>query len=205
MRPTCSIALVAIGVLCLSASRCASPLSPPAGRCISIVAYNVKSLFDATDDGCEFPEFSVANGKWDDARYRIRLANVARAVLAAGPAQGNPRGPDVLCMEEIENSKVLEALRTGPLSACRYGYAAIAPAEGGPFSVCVLSRLPILASACHAATTPAGRAGRDVLEVDLDVRAGASCLSPAIGNPSPAASRRPRRPVARRPASSATG
>jgi endonuclease/exonuclease/phosphatase family metal-dependent hydrolase len=130
------------------------------------MAYNVKSLFDAVDDGPEFPEFSVAKGRWDDARYRIRLANVAAAVLAAGPPGG---APDVLCLEEVENEKVLEALRTGPLSAAHYRYAAIAPAEGGPFSDCVLSRVPILAVVCHAASTPAGRAGRDVLELDLDV------------------------------------
>jgi endonuclease/exonuclease/phosphatase family metal-dependent hydrolase len=128
----------------------------------------VKSLFDAVDDGAEFPEFSVAKGKWDEARYKIRLANVAAAVLASVPKGGSLPGPDLLCFEEIENEKVLEALRTGPLAAARYRYAAIAPAEGGPFSVCALSRLPILTSSCHYAATPAGRAGRDLLELELD-------------------------------------
>jgi endonuclease/exonuclease/phosphatase family metal-dependent hydrolase len=87
---------------------------------------------------------------------------------ATVPEGGNPPGPDILCLEEIENEKVLEALRKGPLAAARYGYAAIAPSEGGPFSVCVLSRLPILSSSCHYASTPAGRAGRDLLELELD-------------------------------------
>ncbi|MGA2547610.1 MAG: endonuclease/exonuclease/phosphatase family protein [Rectinemataceae bacterium] len=165
MRPSSAASLAAVCFLCLSASRCASPLPSSGSRCVSIVAYNVKSLFDARDDGPEFPEFSVAKGRWDDARYKIRLANVAAAVLAAGPSGGTP---DILCLEEIENEKVLEALRAGPLSAARYRYAAIAPAEGGPFSNCVLSRLPILSAVCHAASTPAGRAGRDVLELELD-------------------------------------
>ncbi len=168
MRLSYAVPMTALCLLCLSASRCSAPPSSPAGRRVSIVAYNVKSLFDAADDGAEFPEFSVAKGKWDDARYRIRLANVAAAVLAAVPSSGGPPGPDVLCLEEIENGKVLEALRSGPLSASRYRYAAVAPAEGGPFSVCVLSRLPMLASACHAASTPAGRVGRAILELDLD-------------------------------------
>ncbi len=167
MRLSSAAVLAVACLLCLSASRCSSPSSPAAGRSVSIVAYNVKSLFDATDDGPEFPEFSVARGKWDDARYRIRLANVAAAVLAAGPS-GKIPGPDILCLEEIENGRVLEALRTGPLSAARYGYAAIAPAEGGPFSDCVLSRLPILSAACHSASTPAGPAGRDILELEID-------------------------------------
>jgi len=167
MRLSRAALLAAICLSCLSASRCASPVSPSAST-VSIVAYNVKSLFDAVDDGPEFPEFSVAKGKWDEARYKIRLANVAAAVLATVPEGGSPPGPDLLCLEEIENEKVLEALRTGSLASCRYRYAAIAPAEGGPFSVCALSRLPIASSSCHCAATPAGRAGRDILEMELE-------------------------------------
>jgi exonuclease III len=63
---------------------------------------------------------------------------------------------------------VLEALRTGPLASARYRYAAIAPAEGGPFSVCALSRIPFASVSCHYAATPAGRAGRDILELELE-------------------------------------
>ena len=169
MRLSSVAFLSAACFFCLSSSRCASPASSAGGRSMTIVAYNVKSLFDAADDGPEFAEFSVAKGRWDDARYRIRLANTAAAVLAAGPSGRNPPGPDVLCLEEIENVRVLEALRTGPLSASHYGFAAVAPAEGGPFSDCVLSRFPILSVACHAASTPVGRAGRDVLELEIDV------------------------------------
>ena len=165
MRPS-SVCLAALACLLgFSSFRCSSPLGPGPGHSVSIVAYNVKSLFDAVDDGPEFSEFSVARGRWDEARYKIRLANVAAAVFAAVPSPG----PDILCLEEIENGKVLEVLRAGPLSAARYRYAAIAPAEGGPFSNCVLSRLPIAAVSCHSAATPAGRAGRDVLEVDLEL------------------------------------
>jgi endonuclease/exonuclease/phosphatase family metal-dependent hydrolase len=169
MRLSAAAFLVLACLLCLSASRCSSPGSPSAGTSISIVSYNVKSLFDAKDDGVEFPEFSVAKGLWDDARYRMRLANVAAAVQAASRSpEGSARGPDILCLEEIENSSVLEALRSGPLAAARYGYAAIAPAEGGPFSVCALSRLPILSASSHAASTPSGPAGRAVLELEVD-------------------------------------
>jgi endonuclease/exonuclease/phosphatase family metal-dependent hydrolase len=168
LRP-CRTALFAAACLaCLPAARCASPLARPRGHSLTIVSYNVKSLFDETDDGTEFPEFSVAKGKWDEARYKLRLANVAAAVLAAAPSDSNPPGPDILCLEEIENGKVLEALRVGPLASARYREAAIAPAEGGPFSVCVLSRLHILSSRCHSAATPLGRAGRDLLEIELD-------------------------------------
>lgn len=167
MRHCPALILACLCLLCLSASRCANPLAAPSRGSVSILAYNVKSLFDAVDDGPEFPEFSVARGLWDDARYRIRLANVAAAVLGSAPQGGRLPGPDILCLEEIENGAVLEALRGGPLAQARYGYAAIAPAEGGPFSVCVLSRLPILSASCHAAAGAAGRVGRDLLELEL--------------------------------------
>jgi endonuclease/exonuclease/phosphatase family metal-dependent hydrolase len=170
MRPASILALATLCLLCLSASTCASPLGNGRNRSVSIVAYNVKSLFDSVDDGPEFAEFSVAKGKWDDARYKIRLSKVAEAVLAAPASEegSSAKGPDILCLEEIENEGVLEALRSGPLAAAGYGYAAIAPAEGGPFSVCALSRLPILSVSCHSASTPEGRAGRDVLELEVD-------------------------------------
>jgi endonuclease/exonuclease/phosphatase family metal-dependent hydrolase len=166
------LAFAAVCCVCLSAFRCASPLASTPSREVSIVAYNVKSLFDAVDNGTEFREFSVAKGKWDDARYKIRLQRVAEAVFAALPEGTRPRGsapgPDLLCLEEIENGSVLEALRTGALAKARYRYAAIANAEGGPFSVCALSRLPILSTSCHSAATVSARSGRDVLELELD-------------------------------------
>ena len=135
---------------------------------VSIVAYNVKSLFDATDDGPEFPEFSVAKGKWDDARYKIRLANVAAAVLAAGPSRRRPPDPTPLPRGDRER----ESAGSPPRGSARPPPATATPRsrppEGGPFSICALSRLPILSAVCHAASTPAGRAGRDVLELELD-------------------------------------
>jgi hypothetical protein len=168
MRPSSAFLLALVLLTCLGASRCVSPAASGEALALTIVAYNVKSLFDPIDDGTEFPEFSVAEGKWDDARYRIRLANVAQAVLAACPGSLGRPGPDVLCLEEIENGRVLEALRSGPLKAAGYRYAARAPSEGGPFSDCVLSRLPILEAACHSASTASGPAGRDILELELD-------------------------------------
>lgn len=192
MRPVSIFSCFLLCFVVFSACNCSSPFSQRGGGEISIVAYNVKSLFDAVDDGPEFSEFSVAKGKWDDARYRIRLKNVAEAVCAALPDGTRPRGslpgPDLLVLEEIENAKVLEALRSGPLAKARYRYAAIAPAEGGPFSVCALSRVPIAAVSCHSvqsaaplaparATFAGGGAaeaaaavptGRDILELKLD-------------------------------------
>ena len=117
---------------------------------------NVKSLFDAKDDGREFPEYSVAKGEWDEARYKIRLPTWPRRArgLARG---GQPAGPGVLCLEEIENEKGARGpAHRPPLGLARYRYAAIAPAEGGPFSVCALSRIPVRLSELPFAATSGG-------------------------------------------------
>jgi hypothetical protein len=166
--------LLAAGSACLvflCAARCADPAAVGAANAgaarVSIVAYNVKELFDAHDDGTEYPEYSVARGRWDEARYKARLALAAEAVLASSPS-ASPPGPDVLCLEEVEGARVLEDLRAGGLAKARYRYAAVADAEGGPFANCVLSRLPIVSSSGHSATLGETRAGRDVLEVELD-------------------------------------
>jgi hypothetical protein len=168
MRPSLAAVLCTLCLIALIVQGCSAPSDTASRQTITIVAYNVKSLFDEVDDGVEFPEFSVAKGKWDAARYKLRLANVAAAVLAATPVGSRLPGPDLLCLEEIENAKVLEDIRRGPLASARYRYSAIAPAEGGPFSVCALSRLPILSSRCHVVSTPLGKAGRDLLEMELD-------------------------------------
>jgi len=134
---------------------------------ISIMAYNVMTLFDAKDDGGEYEDFSVARGLWDETRYKARLDSVAEAVFAFDSGS-SPPGPDVLCLEETEGAAVLEDLRTGALARARYRYSAAADKEGGPFANCVLSRLPIRSAAAHSATVGGEKAGRDVLEVELD-------------------------------------
>lgn len=134
---------------------------------LSIVSYNAMTLFDARDDGGEYEEFSVARGRWDDARYKARLELTAEAVFASCPGS-SPPGPDILCLVEIEGPSVLEDLRTGPLSRGCYRYSASADRDGGPFANCVLSRLPIVKITGHSATIGGARAGRDILEVELD-------------------------------------
>ncbi len=160
-------AVLAAGVL--SSCGCAAAAGSPSPRGgVSIVSYNVMTLFDARDDGGEYEDFSVARGLWDEARYKARLELTADAILASCPGS-SPPGPDILCLIEAEGPSVLEDLRTGPLSKARYRYSASADKEGGPFANGVLSRFPILGAAGHSASLDGARAGRDTLEVELDI------------------------------------
>jgi len=153
-----------------------------AARNILIMDYNVKSLFDDIEDGCEYSDFSISKGRWDSPRYKRRLEKLAEVILAAAPES---KGPDIVCLEEIENEKVLDALRQGPLAQAGYRYAAISPAPGQAIASALLSKFPLRQLRCHTAgcERPAADAarpqkasaeGRYILEADFDI--GGICL-----------------------------
>ncbi len=167
------LALLALASLsCLGASRCSAfgPGSGPGSgeRSLSILDYNVHNLFDAVDDGCEYAEFSVARGRWDEGRYRARLELVAEVVRAALPEGG---WPDVLCLEEIEGRRVLEDLAAGPLKSGGYRHIGVAPAAGSPINCGILSRLPICSLKAHGLASGGGSLAaptRSLLEARIE-------------------------------------
>jgi len=128
------------------------------------MSYNVDNLFDAEDSGLEYPEYSVSAGKWDDARYRSRLERLAEVVRAAAP---ETRGPDLACLVEIENGRVLEELRRGQLASSGYTRSVLVPAPGQAANCGILTRLPLLGLRSHGIDAR-GSQGRYVLEVALD-------------------------------------
>ncbi|HET7838775.1 MAG TPA: endonuclease/exonuclease/phosphatase family protein, partial [Rectinemataceae bacterium] len=168
--PAACFVLASASLLACACTSC-SGLGPRSGRSISLVSYNAMNLFDATDQGGEYPEFSVRGGAWDEAKYRLRLARLAEAVA---PKDLVGSGPDILCLVEIENPSVIEALRSGPLKRAGYTSALMSPAEGSPINSAMLSRLPLLSLRAHAtAAGPEGkaRAGRRILEAEFDAGA----------------------------------
>ncbi len=157
---SCSRALAALvgSVLALCAS-CAAPSQGQ--KAISVVSYNLMTLFDAVDNGGEYAEFSVAKGKYDERRYKSRLSSLARVIKAAVPG-----GPDILAVQEIENSRVLmdlgRALGSYPYKACADDTATVL--ECG-----ILSRYPIVSLRTHRyGVMPGSQAPRLLLEAQLD-------------------------------------
>jgi endonuclease/exonuclease/phosphatase family metal-dependent hydrolase len=130
------------------------------------MSYNVDNLFDARDSGNEYPEYSVAAGRWDEARYKARLGLVAEVLRAASPQE---KGPDIACLMEVENRAVLEELRTGALASSGYREAILVPAPGQAANCGILSRFPATGLAVHRLVA-GKREGRHILEVRLDVR-----------------------------------
>jgi len=158
--------------LLLSAScalACSSPFGAASGRqALTLMSYNVLSLFDAVDDGTEYAEFSVARGSWDEVRYRRRLDNLAKVLREGGALSGS--APDIVCLLEVEKPRVLEDLLAGPLKSAGYRCAAMAPAPGAAINAGLISRLPIVSLRAHAVSgSSASRSGRYVLEAGFDV------------------------------------
>ncbi|HOT58362.1 MAG TPA: endonuclease/exonuclease/phosphatase family protein [Spirochaetia bacterium] len=131
---------------------------------LTLMSYNVEALFDPVDNGNEYREYSVARGTWDDARYKIRLANITAAILAECPQK-----PDILFVQEIENDRVLKDLSE---SLGGYAYAIAAPRNGGAITVGIMSKYPITTVKTHQYQTSATikPSVRLLLEAQLDIR-----------------------------------
>ena len=84
-----------------------------------IVFYNTENLFDITDDPGVNDEDFTPDGKyhWSYTRYDLKLQHISKALIAAGEW----RMPEIICLAEIENRKVMEDLifKT-PLSTGNY-------------------------------------------------------------------------------------
>ena len=108
---------------------------------LTIMSYNLQTLFDPVDQGGEYEGFSVADGSWSEDLYRLRLTALASAIQAAVP-----KGPEVLVVQEVENSRVLSDIAD---ASGGYPYLAISPAEESTLACGLASRLPIQAVRAH--------------------------------------------------------
>ena len=107
------------------------------GRTITVVSYNVQNLYDATDDGGEYREFTTAGG-WSDALYAAKLRAIGSALRAAVAG-----GADLVALQEVEHYGA--ARRLVDLELARHGYRHVvwlpdAHSANGPV---VLSKLPV--------------------------------------------------------------
>ncbi|MEN6491418.1 MAG: endonuclease/exonuclease/phosphatase family protein [Rectinema sp.] len=170
MRPAffilSAIAMAAVGCRCSLA---------PAGTSqeIHIVSYNVHNLFDAEESGREYPEFKPSKGKWTRELYAKRLANVVEAVLSVSETEGagsrRAAAPDILCVQEIENEKVLADLAEH-FGRGVYRYWAISGPDESIIHTGILSRFPIVAMRTHSVMDAWGFGPlRDILEVELEL------------------------------------
>lgn len=94
------------------------------GSAFRAVFYNLENLFDTLDAaGVQDEEFlPTAEKKWDSRKYRIKVANMAKAIRSVG----GWNAPELVGLVELENRKVLldlidhPALRSGKYDIVHY-------------------------------------------------------------------------------------
>jgi endonuclease/exonuclease/phosphatase family metal-dependent hydrolase len=98
-------AWLAAGLAALATGLVYGAPAPNDPRCLVVASWNVENLFDAEDDP-ENPgddEYTPAGWtRWTHPRYRHKLTNLAEVVAEIAP--------DILCLAEVENRRVLDDL-----------------------------------------------------------------------------------------------
>ena len=167
--------LLIIAAAWLCGSRCSLPWEDRVSTELVIVSYNAHNMFDDREDGGEYPEFSIDAGKWNADLYARRLENAAAAIGSFSP-EGSPsdeRLPDIVCLQEVENEKVLVDLAQGALKKGGYRWVALGGPSTSTIKCGVLSRYPLSALKAHSlADAWSFGPARDMLEVEIDLGSG---------------------------------
>lgn len=138
--------------------------APPSGETVTLMTFNVENLFDSEDDpgkddrtylpieakrnqghraACAeidnpYWRDQCLNWDWDEDVVERKLSVVAAAILQVEDG----RGPDIVALQEVENIRILERLRTEYLEAAGYRPAIlIEGADDRGIDVAFLSRL----------------------------------------------------------------
>ena len=133
---------------------------------LRIATWNVDNLFDAEVDPSVPDSENFTPGswrRWTDAKYQMKLTNLAVVVSAMRP--------DILCLQELENRKVIEdlvrILGTLPTNAIHYPHIAHKPSQDQRGISCgMVSRYPV--TDCTIAFPVSGMRGALIVTLDVD-------------------------------------
>ena len=106
-------------------------------RTITVVSYNVQNLFDATDDGGEYREFTRAGG-WNTDLYTAKLRAIGIALDAAERG-----GADLVALQEVEHAGAARRLLDLELANLGYRHVVWLPDPRNTNGPVVLCKLPV--------------------------------------------------------------
>jgi endonuclease/exonuclease/phosphatase family metal-dependent hydrolase len=131
---------------------------------IIVMSWNVENLFDGVDNGTEYREFDPGEGNWDTSRYHTRLSAVGRVI-----SEFIDPIPDIICLQEIEHSGVVNDLLKWNLKQYGFNYSAVTENDNSAIQTGIISRFPITRVRVHnaAVTGSAGYSLRPVLEAEI--------------------------------------
>jgi len=124
-------------LVCFAAAAAGAENGP--APALTVVQWNVENLFDAEDDADNEGDDEFTAGGWQcwtEGRYALKLAHLAEVL--------DRLGGDIVCLEEIENRRVLEDLAAALRERHGRDYPCIVHREGTDqrgIDVAVLSRL----------------------------------------------------------------
>lgn len=98
--------------------------TPSESEVYGIAFYNLENLFDTiNNNGINDRDFTPMGArKWDTAKYRAKLGNLARAIAHMTTPE-TPAGPAIIGISEVENERVVRDLvNTEPLSSRNLKY-----------------------------------------------------------------------------------
>ena len=132
-------------------------------RELVVAGWNVENLFDPADD----PDNKNDDGytpkgwaRWTDKKYKVKLDHLAEVIAAIKP--------DILCLSEVENRKVLEDLAATLKANYNYSLTEIIHRDGGDFrgiDVAVMAKFKPTATRWFSSIS----GQRDVLVCDFKV------------------------------------
>lgn len=121
---------VALLLLVLNISCCFETCPPD--ESIVLMSWNVQNLFDGSDNGDEYSEYSVADGLWSEKLYHRRLKALSKII--------HLNKPDIVAFQEIEGEGVLLDFKEKYLK--EYKYIA-ATCTDSAIELGFISKLPI--------------------------------------------------------------
>lgn len=127
----------------ISCGACSLPFGKdPAPSELTILSWNVQNLFDDVSNGQEYDEFDPAKGEWSSALFQTRLDRIGEFFNDILEEK-----PDIIFLQEIENSNTLEILGQDTLKN-RYPWRILFDNDELTVHTAVLSSLPIESVAC---------------------------------------------------------
>jgi endonuclease/exonuclease/phosphatase family metal-dependent hydrolase len=154
------LAVVPLMLLCLGTCEgTASQQAEPSE--LTLAVWNVQTLFDGTEDGDEYLEYTRG---WNSEKYQARLNALSQAIERMGQT------PDIIGLVEVENAGVLEDFVRGPLAKHGYGSAFFGARPSMGLGIGVISRFPFEQTLLHSITDDGRTVPRPMVEVHVRVR-----------------------------------
>ncbi len=130
---------------------------------LTIVSWNVQNLFDEVSDGNEYDEYNPEKGEWDEQKMRIKLENLTELLLTLDGGL-----PDILLLQEVENTRVLDILDEEYLGDV-YSYREAWKDRDSAIACGILSKPVPGRIHLHFPGEWGGRALRPVVEIHFDL------------------------------------